>query len=156
MELQDLLILISALIKNTPYYIHLGPSLAPVAPSYLGFCQSFTTPRAARLRATVSRDWFVVWMGQLSFLLAHFEGEGNIDIPRWFSFLESKGISQSWLCGMQSSVVCDFSPYCPRVGVFLDVLENPKGQPSVEWYTSRHVPVWYPWTDKHSKAVREK
>jgi hypothetical protein len=94
-------------------------------------------------------------MGQLSFLFAHFQHERETDIPRWFSFLESKGITQSWLCGMRLSMVCDFSTYCPRVGVFLDFLENRKHQRSVDWYTSLNVPVWYPWTDKHQKAAKE-
>lgn len=152
LDLQDLLILVSSLIKNHTTFL-LGPSLAPVAPSYLGFGRLFYTPHTARRRATIARDWFVVWMGQLSFLFGHFEHE-NYDIPRWFSFLESRGIAQSWLCGLQSSIVCDFSSYCPRVGVFLDFLENQKGQPSVSWYTSLNVPVWYPWTDRHQKAVR--
>jgi len=155
MDLQDLLILVSNRMKNNTYFVHLGPSLAPVAPSYLGFSLPFNTPRAARLQVTIARDWFVVWMAQLSFLFAHFEHEGNTDIPRWFPFLESQGIAQSWLCGMRSSMVCDFSKYCPRVGVFLDFLENRKGQPTVDWYTSLNVPVWYPWTNKHQKAVKE-
>jgi hypothetical protein len=48
MELQDLLILVGSLMNNKSSYI-LGPSLAPTAPSYLGFFLSFDTPRAARL-----------------------------------------------------------------------------------------------------------
>ena len=154
MELQDLLILIGSLLKNNPSYL-LGPSLALVAPLYLGFSLPFNTPCAACLQAISAQEWFVVWMGQLSFLLAHFEHEEKTNIPWWFSFLKSQGITQSWLCGMQSSMVCDFSLYCPCVGVFLDFLENQKHQPSVDWYTSLNVPVWYPWTDKHQKAVKE-
>jgi hypothetical protein len=48
MELQDLLILVGSLMNNKSSYL-LGPSLAPIAPSYLGFSLSFDTPRAARL-----------------------------------------------------------------------------------------------------------
>jgi hypothetical protein len=154
MELQDLLILIGSLMNNKSSYL-LSPSLAPIAPSYLEFFLSFDTPHATCLRAIIARDWFVVWMGQLSFLFAHFQHERETDIPRWFSFLESKGITQSWLCGMQSSMVCDFLTYCLHVGVFLNFLENRKHQPSVDWYTSLNVPVWYPWTDKHQKAVKK-
>ena len=41
------------------------------------------------------------------------------------------------------------------MGVFLDFLENQKnGQPLVSWYTSLNVPVWYPWTDRHQKAIK--
>ena len=94
-------------------------------------------------------------MCQLSFLFAHFQHKEETNIPRWFSFLESQGIAQSWLCGMWSSIVCDFSTYCLCVWVFLNFLKNQKYQPSVDWYTSLNVPVWYPWMDKHQNAVKE-
>ncbi|KAF8817374.1 hypothetical protein BYT27DRAFT_7247266 [Phlegmacium glaucopus] len=97
-------------------------------------------------------------MAQLLFLLAYFEHDNvNVEIPKWFAYLKSKGISQSWLSSLQASTVCNFSRYCPRVGIFVDFLENQKdGQPQVKWYTSLNVPVWYPWTDRHQKAVRER
>jgi hypothetical protein len=98
-------------------------------------------------------------MGHLSFLLGHFEHDDNLHIPkdlsfgvpvpRWYSYLESHGIPQSWLCGLRSSTVCDFLNRCPRVGIFLGFLEDHKGrQPHVKWYTFLHIPVWYPWTAK--------
>src|SRR5271156_3065774 len=78
-------------------------------------------------------------------------------IPKWFHYLESKGISQFWLSSLEASTVCDFSSRCPRVGLFLDFLENEKaGQHSVQWYTSLNVPVWYPWTNRHQKAVNQR
>ena len=47
-DLVDLLILVSALLKNNTHFL-LGPSLAPVAPLYLGYHWSFYTPHAACL-----------------------------------------------------------------------------------------------------------
>ena len=155
-DLEDLLLFVVALLKDNKKYL-LGPSLNPVAPSCLGYHLPCNTLRAARLRVLTGRDWFVIWMGQLSFLLGHFEGVHHTEpIPQWFSYLESQGITQFWLSSLQASTVCDFSRNCPRVGVFLDFLENFKeGQPKVEWYTSLNVPVWYPWTAQHQKAVKE-
>ena len=163
MDLEDLLILVSSLVKNNRNFL-LGPSIHPIAPSYLGYRRLFYSPRGVRLRATTARDWFVVLMAQLSFLLGHFEHDANLNIgnglnfnvPRWFSYLESRGIAQSWLSSLQASIVCDFSSRCPRAGIFLDFLENGKGsQPTVKWYTFLNVPVWYPWTARHEKAVKE-
>ena len=98
-------------------------------------------------------------MGQLSFLLAHFDKNIDgftMDIPKWFSYLESKGIPQSWLCGLQALIVCNFSSRCPHVRIFLDFLENQKhGQSQVKWYTTLNIPVWYPWTPIHQKAVEK-
>jgi hypothetical protein len=43
------------------------------------------------------------------------------------------------------------------VGLFLDFLDNHGGrQPHVKWYTFLNVPVWYPWTASHKKAVKQK
>ncbi|KAF8806938.1 hypothetical protein BYT27DRAFT_7256944 [Phlegmacium glaucopus] len=75
-------------------------------------------------------------MAQLLFLLAYFEHDNvNIEIPKWFTYLKSKGISQSWLSSLQAST---------------------DNQPQVKWYTSLNVPVWYSWIDRHQKAVRER
>jgi hypothetical protein len=62
----------------------------------------------------------------------------------WFSYLVEKKCPQDWLSGVQSSMVCDFSWHCPRVGTFLNI-ENPENeQPSVEWFYSWNIiPVWY-------------
>ena len=79
-DLEDLLILISALLKSNPCFL-LGPSLAPVAPSYLGYHLPFNTPHAARLQMIKTWDWFIVWMAQISFILGHFETDSmNTDI----------------------------------------------------------------------------
>src|ERR1700734_2134309 len=159
MDLENLLFLISSLLNNSKNYL-LGPSLTPIPPSYLGSCLPFRTPRITRLRATTARDWFAVLMGRISFLLGHFEHENGPDtgVPRWFSFLESHGIPQSWLCSLHASTLCDFSGHCPRVGLFLDFLENPKSnqpQPQVKRDTSLNVPVWHRWTTLHQSAVKE-
>ena len=112
-NLEDLLILICALLKNQSYFL-LGPSLAPAAPSSLGYRLPFYTPCAACLQMIKAQDWFAVWMAQILFLLAYFENNNmSADVPAWFSFLESKGIAHSWLSGLQSSTVCDFLRYCP-------------------------------------------
>ena len=60
-DLEDLLILVSALLKNQSCFL-LGPSLALVAPLYLGYGLPFVTPHAAHLQMTKAQDWFVVWM----------------------------------------------------------------------------------------------
>ena len=117
-DLEDLIFLVSSLLKNNTKFL-LCASLSPIPPSYLGYRLPFDTPRAARLRVTTARDWFVILMGQLSFLLGHFEHDSNlgivnglnIGVPRWFTHLESQGIPQTWLSSLQSSTVCDF-PFC--------------------------------------------
>jgi hypothetical protein len=104
-------------------------------------------------------------MGHLSFLLGHFELDDNLDIhngvnfdiPRWFAYLQSHGIPQSWLCILQASTVYDFSSRSPHVGIFLDFLEDHMcHQPHVKWYMFLNIPVWYPWTARHEKEIKQK
>jgi hypothetical protein len=164
-DLEDLIFLVCSLLKNEKKFMF-GASMTPIAPSFLAYSNDPSNdPRLARLRITTVRDWFVILMGHLSFLLGHFEHDYNlnitnglnIDVPRWFSYLESHGIPQSWLCSLRASTVCDFSSRCPRVGVFLDFLEDHNGrQPQVKWFTFLNIPIWYPWTASHENAVKQR
>ena len=75
-------------------------------------------------------------------------------ISDWFSTLAEKDIPQIWLNDFGRSTVCNFSENCPRAGIILDWLNTDKNltKPPVEWFTSHHVPVWYPWTQDHINA----
>ena len=142
-QLQDWLLYISAILEQT---INTYPSLKPIPPSLLGFQKRFTSLRLARIQATISRDWFVIWMGLLSFKIAA--------VSDWFGLLAEKNIPQIWLNDFGRSSVCHFSENCPRAGIILDWLETDKNmkKPPVEWFTAHHVPVWYPWTQDHANA----
>jgi hypothetical protein len=142
-QLQDWLFHISALLEQS---INVYPSLKPIPPSLIGFQKRFTSLRSARIRATTSRDWFVIWMGLLSFKIAA--------VSDWFGMLAEKDIPQIWLNDFGRSTVCNFSENCPRAGIILDWLNTDKNlkKPPVEWFTSHHVPVWYPWTRDHINA----
>jgi len=121
--------------------------LHPVAPSLLGFPATFRTRRAAVSRILASRDWFVIWMGFLAYVIAQIEFvELNHAIPDWFQYLVDKGISQGWLSSLHQSGLCNFSVSSFRVGVFIDWLQKDSSRPPLELFTSFNVPVWYPWT----------
>jgi len=85
-QLQDWLFYISALLEQT---IDTYPSLKPIPPSFLGFQKRFMPLRLACIRATTSRDWFVIWMGLPSFKVAA--------VSDWFGLLAEKDIPQIWL-----------------------------------------------------------
>lgn len=110
------------------------------------------------LRNTVR--WFSQWMAALSYAIAKgktLENESVDEVfPSWFSFLSKQQYSQVWLSALKSSQVDTFSPSVERVGVFLQLLLASRGmarvQPSVDWLCKYHVPVWYPWGDKESRA----
>ena len=124
---------------NQYFFTRVRPALHPTPPSFLGFRKSFSTLRIASLRVAASRDWFLMWMSLISSKIADIE-TAHVD---WFSRLVEKEVPQDWLSDMQSSIVCDFSQHCPRVGTFLDIQNPQPEQPSVEWFYSWDIPVWY-------------
>lgn len=140
-QLQDWLFYVSALLDQT---VKTYPALKPIPPSFLGFEKTFSSMRSARLQTMISRDWFVIWMGLLSFQIAA--------VPDWFNVLAAKDIPQIWLNDFNHSTACNFSENCPRVGIILDLLNADKKQPPITWFTSHNVPVWYPWTRAHAEA----
>jgi hypothetical protein len=124
---------------NQYFFTRVRPALHPTPPSLLGFQESFPTFRTASLRIAASRDWFLMWMSLISSKIADIETAHE----DWFSRLVEKEVPQDWLSDVQSSIVCDFSQHCPRVGTFLDIQNPQSEQPSVEWFYSWDIPVWY-------------
>ena len=163
-DLEDLIFLICSLLKNKKAFMF-GALLTPIATSYLGYSLPSNDLHATHLQVTATQDWFVILMGHLSFLLGHFKHDDNLnihnglnfDIPRWFNFLDSHGIPQSWLCSLRTSSVCNFSSCYLHVGIFLDFLDDHANhQPKVKWYMFLNIFVWYPWTASHEKAVKQR
>jgi hypothetical protein len=131
-----------------------GAALNPIPPSLLGFRDKFRTRRSAISRVTQSRDWFVIWMALVSFIIAHIEFlEINHAIPDWFQYLVDVGVSQSWLNGLYQSGLCNFTRTSLRVGVFVDWLEKDISRPRLEFFTCFNVPVWYSWTPELGNLV---
>ena len=135
-------------------------ALRPPPPSVFGYTQIYRSPRAARAQAHASRDWFVMWMGLMSYHIASSPSPRLTPhaIPGWVDELISQDFPQSWVSGVFSSTVATFSPNVPRVGIFVDPLDPPdkygSAPPSIDWYCQFHVPVWYPWTSKHADEAR--
>ena len=137
-EIEDFLIVLASQLEKG-FFTRVRPGLTPIPASFLGFKKTFRTFRAACLGIAASRDWFLMWMSLISSKISDIETFRE----DWFSYLVAKGCPQDWLSAVQSSMVCDFSWHCPRVGTFLNI-ENPEDeQPSVEWFYSWDIPVWY-------------
>ena len=139
LELEDSLIVLAHLF-NKWFFTRVRPGLTPIPASLLGFKKKFNTFRSACLRIAASRDWFIMWMALISSKIADIETYSD-DVD-WFTFLVEKGCPQDWLSAVQSSL-CDFSYRCPRVGTFLDIQNLESEQPSVEWFYTWNIPVWY-------------
>ena len=150
-ELETTLIRICSLLRNK---FLVSPALTPPAPSFYGLEKTFGSIRAARLSIAACRDWFIIWMGLLSFLISEIKFRSLVhDIPDWFTFLVDQGVSQPWLNGFYQSTICNFSENCPRTGLFINWLAEDKPTFPLKLFQMANVPVWYPWTPELAKLV---
>jgi hypothetical protein len=138
------------------------PSLRPPHPSQFGYTQTFKTFGGARKQAFISKEWFMMWMGLLSYCIAFStpcETAEPSEIPRWVEFLASLDFPQSWLSGVMASTAASFSDEIPRAGVFINPIEERPiygYRPTIQWFCRFHVPVWYPWTARHASIAQER
>jgi hypothetical protein len=129
----------------------------PLGPSIFGYTKKHSRPGGLHMAMRKTRDWFVVWMALLSYVIAQGESlalqhpNSNSEGKEWYHIL-LEHFDPQWLEALQSSVVCSFSKHTERAGVFLEVTNtNVQMQPDVEWFCSCRVPVWYPWDAKLEK-----
>ena len=138
LDLEESLIVVAHLL-NKGFFTRVRPGLTPIPASLLGFKKTFNTFRAASLGIAASRDWFLMWMALISSKIADIETFHD----DWFTYLVGQECPQDWLSAVQSSMICDFSWHCPRVGTFLNIQDPEPEQPCVEWFYSWDIPVWY-------------
>lgn len=132
--------------------------IRPHFPSAYNFTSLHNSNRKARQKLAQARDWFVVWMAIVSYLMAVDDAEGrqtsssDFDrVPSWYEILTKDGYDEIWLNGLRSSWLYDFGPRAQRAGTFLNVLEREHTQPSVSWFCEHHVDVWYRWSQMEAK-----
>lgn len=145
---EDVLLAVTYLLRDK-FFIRLEPHFMPIPPSALGFSRECITEAGAHHLIARSRDWFVVWMGLLSFFIACIERiqDPPSDIPNWFSFLVARGeVDQTWLCGLHNNLMSSFKNNARRVGTFVDIKDKELPSYLVEWLCKWDVPVWYTWT----------
>ncbi|KAF8881965.1 hypothetical protein CPB84DRAFT_1851432 [Gymnopilus junonius] len=144
-QMEDALLMIAHHLTQC-YTTGIRAAISPIPSSLLGFKRSFYTLRTACLHVATSRDWFLVWMSLISSKIADIETKVQAQPDNrgdWFAVLVNHEVPQDWLSAIQSSIICDFSQQCPRIGTFLDIHNPHPDQPSVEWFYSWNVPVWY-------------
>src|SRR5260370_10474418 len=139
----------------------------PAQPWVMGYLCTHNSRRAFHACLDKSRNWFKLFLSQLSFLIAasstlskleqqKFPIPGpereNVEGVDWKDILLSNslgvGIDQWWIDFLlEMTVVCYTAE---RVGVFLDLEKPGKSpyhsyQPDPAWFCAYNVPVWYPW-----------
>lgn len=128
------------------------PFVYPINTSSFGYSRGHKRSGGLHMALRKGRDWFVVWMALLSYVIAgaeniHASIENSVVLSKrsWFEILQEH-FDFPWLEALHSSTVCSFSPYTLRAGVFLELEVFNSYQPQPEFYCQFHVPVWYPWS----------
>ncbi|KAF9000164.1 hypothetical protein BDQ17DRAFT_1245869 [Cyathus striatus] len=129
-------------------------AIAPPPPSFAGYKRLHWSREIARRCTECSRQWFVMWMGILSYVIAYIEYNANCShcsnasqpVPSWYTYLTSCSIPETWLNGMLSSTIYSFSPFCPRTGVLVLPSEIQGTRcPNYTFFLDYSVPYWYLW-----------
>jgi len=114
----------------------------------------------AQRMISVSRDWFAIWMGFLSYLVSraqtkeYNQGEPNTPVPCWYRHLLFHGFSDAWLEGLTSSTVCSFDPATLRSGIVMQWGRDPiSSQAIIGWLHSLHIPLWFVWSRLEEEAI---
>ena len=135
---------------------------SPPEPSMFHYDRPHRSHAVAKRMISVSRNWFMVWMGFLSYLTSFVElcnpnshpPLPTYPLPRWYTLLRNDEYPDSWLDGLNSSTVCSFNLQTPRAGiVFRWVVEDTR-RPRIQWFYDHHVPLWFTWTSTEEKMIR--
>ena len=134
---------------------------APPAPSTFHYDRTHKSLVIAKRMISVSRDWFVVWMGFLSYLTSSVELTRAhpplpaYPMPRWYTLLRKDGEHPDfWLDGLNSSTVCSFNLKTPRAGIVFRWVVEDERRPKIKWFYDHHVPLWFTWTSAEEQAIR--
>ncbi|KAH6902936.1 hypothetical protein BKA70DRAFT_1433904 [Coprinopsis sp. MPI-PUGE-AT-0042] len=145
-----------------------APLVLPYVPRGWGYYRQRCSERKARAITHASRDWFLVWMGALSFLIAYSKAPDTtqarslavIPYPNgsepWQQYLHTFPDLVRFAQELATSSVVGYTPEAQQVGIVVDFVEKEDPyQPAVDWFFSFGIPVWYPWdTTANDFAVR--
>jgi hypothetical protein len=148
----------AAYIIMLRYGINANP---PPKPSSFHFDRAHKTHPMAKRMICLSREWFAIWMGYLSYLIAKTSTmvpngvtDQSSPLPDWYSHLRNQhGFSLAWLDGLLTSTVCTFDRATPRAGIVFQWSEENRLRESIEWYYNHHIPLYFVWSNKEEQII---
>ncbi|RXW15091.1 hypothetical protein EST38_g10764 [Candolleomyces aberdarensis] len=135
----------------------------PFLPWALGYRRYHSDEGTALKAANNSLNWFTVWMGALSYVIAaaeakHYQRKPMVAYPDWCSYLQdlkdaNVNFPVAWVESVSRSFIAKFDASNPRVGCIAELIDPDPTQPPIEWFVAHGVPVWYRWGKRERDAV---
>ena len=133
----------------------------PPKPSSFHFDRAHKTHRFAKRMICLSREWFAIWMGYVSYLIAktvslvpNGKPDNSSPAPDWYNHLRNEhDFSETWLDGLLLSTVCTFDLGTPRAGIIFQWSEENRQRESIEWFYNHHILLWFVWSSKEEQAI---
>lgn len=146
-------------------------ALLPFTPQGMGYYQQYHSEAKAQQIIRYSRDWFLVWLGVLSYLIANARSPSDSSPPRrlprpsthepgqplnkleyeqddWERYLHQHQHLRHFVRQLGSSIIAKPKSNIPRAGLVVNLMHNDdRGQPSMQWLLEHNIPVWYPWNE---------
>ncbi|KAF8797655.1 hypothetical protein BYT27DRAFT_7228820 [Phlegmacium glaucopus] len=148
----------AAHIIKLRYGIHGSP---PPKPSSFHFDRAHKSHPIAKRMICLAREWFVIWMGYLSYIIAKTESlapngdrDNSSPLPDWYNHLGNKhAFSPAWLDGLVVSTVCAFDRGTLRAGIIFQWSEEDRHRESIEWFYKHNIPLYFVWSNKEEQAI---
>jgi hypothetical protein len=139
-------------IRNI-YGIPMARRFIPVSAIQLS---TYEYPSMFRRQIKRIKGWLSLYMAELAYAIAGAqevdeEDSGNDALPKWFGKLKW---DQVLLSGIRSSVA-RYTYFVERVGVFLNLIDEPPYQVSIDFLLKYCIPVWYRWTAKEISVAKQ-
>jgi hypothetical protein len=117
-------------------------------PSNFGFNRAHATRHLAERQARISRDWFMILMGAVSYVVFARRH------PAWFESLKERNISQAWIASLEACTVLDTD--FERVGCFVILNDPTRSHPETSLLRRLKVPMWFPWGQRETDIIADK
>ncbi|KAF9032718.1 hypothetical protein BJ165DRAFT_1598960 [Panaeolus papilionaceus] len=135
----------------------------PPNPYEMGYAYKHKSADIVKKRAKISRDWFVLWMGFMSYLVSlsqlprHYRSFQlqEEDVPTWYTCLQDAGFEDDWLESLTQSTVCEFDACISRVGVVLQLSQYGMENPPISWFLRHNIPIWFLFNAKEEHWIRQ-
>lgn len=137
------------------------PGNSPPKPSSFNYDSPFKSHGTAKRMINLSREWLVVWMGFISYIIAQTKSrhpnsapDTSSPMPDWYNWLRNLHKYQEfWLDGFLYSTICSFDSSTPRAGLVYLWTKVDNTRPPINWFLDHGIPLWFIWTSREEQEI---